>query len=311
MNHCGGLKVHKPGQLSLIQDLGRFGASHIGLTQGGAVDEYAYSWANLLLGNSVNCATVEITLGQAEYEVLDACTLAIAGGDLLATLDGIAIRNWSTFNAEKGQRLKFGLAKNGLRSYLAVSGGFNIEKQYGSCSSIVREQIGGHNLDGKPLQTGEVLPFIKHRQRPKPNFLTFRFTPNYDLPLKLRVIESYQCSTFSSESKDNFYQQPFAVGQHIDRMGYRLTGGKVSPPEKALLSEGIALGSIQIPPNGEPIILLNDRQTIGGYPKIGCVARIDLPRLAQAKPGQSVQFVKGDLRGLQDVWCQWARFFGY
>ncbi|MEF1229198.1 allophanate hydrolase, partial [Vibrio fortis] len=103
----------------------------------------------------------------------------------------------------------------------------------------------------------------------------------------------------------------FTVSQNSNRMGYRLSGEPVESPAITMLSEGIALGAIQIPKDGQPIILLNDRQTIGGYPKLGCVARIDLPRLAQAKPGQHVTFVEGDRSGLQDVWCQWARFFGY
>ncbi len=110
---------------------------------------------------------------------------------------------------------------------------------------------------------------------------------------------------------ESFYRSEFIVTPNSDRMGYRLQGETISPPDQAILSEGIALGAIQVPPNGQPIILLNDRQTIGGYPKLGCVARIDLPRLAQAKPGHSVRFVAGDLAGLQAVWCQWARFFGY
>ncbi|CSB71404.1 allophanate hydrolase 2 subunit 2 [Vibrio cholerae] len=142
--------------------------------------------------------------------------------------------------------------------------------------------------------------------------MTFRFRPDYNLPLRLRVIESYQYQAFSPSAMESFYRSEFIVTPNSDRMGYRLQGETISPPDQAILSEGIALGAIQVPPNGQPIILLNDRQTIGGiggYPKLGCVARIDLPRLAQAKPGHSVRFVAGD--GLQAVWCQWARFFGY
>ncbi|MEZ9231654.1 biotin-dependent carboxyltransferase family protein [Vibrio amylolyticus] len=306
-----GIKVHKPGQLSLIQDFGRFGLSHMGITQGGPVDEYAYCWANHLLGNPINCAALEITLGQADYEILEPCTLSIAGADLNATLDGVRIENWSTFNASKGQRLKFALARNGLRSYLAVRGGFSVKLQQGSCATVTREKLGGIHADGRALQPGDELLFSNHDQLRKHTSLTFRFQPDYNLPLKLRVIESYQNDRFSDEAIHQFYNTTFKVDQHIDRMGYRLTNGKVSPPAQELLSEGIALGSIQVPPNGEPIILLHDRQTIGGYPKIGCVARIDLPRLAQTRPGQAVQFVKGDLLGLQDVWCQWAKFFGF
>ncbi|OEF10631.1 biotin-dependent carboxyltransferase family protein [Vibrio genomosp. F10] len=309
--HSNALKVVKPGPLTLIQDFGRFGGSHLGLTQGGPVDDYAYSWANHLLGNTVNSPTLEITLGQAEFEILTDCTLAITGANQQVTLDGETITNWSTFNANKGQRLKFGLTKNGLRTYLAIVSGFKAVDHFGSCATVVRDGVGGLNQDGQPINTGDVFQCSPHNQHKKPIQLTFRYTPNYDLPLKLRVIESYQSALFPTESLQKFYQQRFTVSQHSDRMGYRLSGEEITPPKTELLSEGIALGSIQVPPDGQPIVLLNDRQTIGGYPKIGCVARIDLPRLAQAKPGQDIQFVKGDLLGLQDAWCQWARFFGY
>ncbi|ASG05667.1 allophanate hydrolase [Vibrio anguillarum] len=305
------LQVIKPGQLSLIQDFGRFGLSHIGVTQSGPIDDYAYSWANHLLGNRINLATLEITLGQAEFHVKHPCMLAIAGGDLSATLDGKLIGNWQSFSAQAGQTLKFGLAKNGLRAYLAVRGGFIVPHHLGSVATVPKEQLGGLTQNGVPLQTGDSLYFNPHAIDNKPVHITFRYKPDYNLPLKLRVIEGYQALQFSSQQLDRFYQTSFTVSQHADRMGYRLNGDTVTPPATPILSEGIALGAIQIPPDGQPIILLNDRQTIGGYPKLGCVARIDLPRLAQAKPGQSIRFIKGDLHGLQEVWCQWALYFGY
>lgn len=301
----------KPGQLSLIQDFGRFGLSHLGITQSGPVDDYAYSWANHLLGNAVNAPTLEITLGQAEFVIQHPCQMAIAGGDLGATLDGERLTNWCTFRAQTGQRLKFSLPRNGLRSYLAVRGGFLVKPHLGSVSSVQKETLGGLHQDGRPLQAGDELCFAPHALDNKPLQMTFRFKPDYNLPLRLRVIESYQNASFTQESLHTFFTRTYTVSQHADRMGYRLTGPAATPPPEPILSEGIALGAIQIPPDGQPIVLLNDRQTIGGYPKIGCVAKIDLPRLAQAKPGQSVRFVKGDLEGLQDVWCQWARFFGY
>ncbi|MBW3696268.1 biotin-dependent carboxyltransferase [Vibrio sp. T187] len=306
------LTVIKPGQLSLIQDFGRFGLSHLGITQGGPVDDYAYSWANHLLGNSVNQSVIEITLGQVAIRIDHQCELAICGGDLGAKLDDVPIANWSTFSAQKHQILTFGLPKNGLRAYLAVKGGFNVPLTLGSASTVVRDELGGAN-QGSSLTSDQKLLFNAHSigATHKPLRLTFRFKPDYNLPLKLRVIESYQCGEFSTDDKSQFYGSEFNVDQHANRMGYRLNGPSITPPSKSMLSEGIALGAIQIPDDGQPIILLNDRQTIGGYPKLGCVARIDLPRLAQAKPGQKVRFVKGDRQGLQDVWCQWANFFGY
>lgn len=304
------IEVIKPGQQTLVQDFGRFGYSHFGIAQGGPVDDYAYSWANHLLGNSINAPSLEITLGQAEFLCHASCEMAIAGGDLNARLDGKPIENWSTFRALKGQSLTFGLPKNGLRAYLAIKGGFSIPQQLGSVATVSRDKLGGISR-GHPLALGDVLSFTPHQISSQTKQMTFRYKPDYDLPLELRLIEGYQVDEFNRDQVDLLYKIEFEVSQLIDRMGYRLTNGSIQVPSKEYLSEGIALGAVQIPPNGEPIILLNDRQTIGGYPKVGCVARIDLPRLAQAKPGQKVRFVKGDLLGLQDVWSQWARFFGY
>lgn len=310
MSNTSTIKVIKPGQQTLLQDFGRFGLSHMGIAQGGPLDDYAYSWANHLLGNSTNCPALEITLGQAEFKIENDCELAIAGGNLNAKLDGKPITNWSTFSARKGQSLTFGLPLNGLRSYLAVKEGFIAPQQLGSCATVVRDQLGGIK-SGSPLSAGDELQFSPHSVRKKPVQMSFRCKPDYDRVLELRVVEGYQIDDFSAEQLDKFYSQEFEVSQFIDRMGYRLCSGKVIPPEKQYLSEGIALGAIQVPPSGEPIVLFNDRQTIGGYAKLGCVARIDLPRLAQAKPGQKVRFVKGDLLGLQEAWCKWANYFGY
>ncbi|CAE6943240.1 biotin-dependent carboxyltransferase family protein [Vibrio alginolyticus] len=307
-----GLLVEKPGPLSLIQDFGRFGLGHIGITQGGPVDSYAYNWANYLLGNPVNCSTIEITLGNASFVALHNCHLAICGGDLNATVDGDRISNWSDFNLKKGQQLRFGMPKNGLRAYLAVKGGFGISEHLGSASTVTRESLGGLDAKGSPIKSGDILPFAPHQlSKHKPRQITFRFKPDYNLPVKLRVIESYQNEDFDDKVLETFYSSEFTISPDSNRMGYRLEGNIIQPPYNGVLSEGIALGAIQIPDDGNPIVLLNDHQTIGGYPKIGCVARIDLPRLAQAKPGQKVEFVKGDRWKLQDLWCQWAQFFGY
>ncbi|USD68217.1 biotin-dependent carboxyltransferase family protein [Vibrio sp. SCSIO 43136] len=308
----GAIEVLKPGQLSLLHDFGRFGLSQLGITQGGPVDDYAYSWANYLLGNSTNSTALEITLGQAAFKILSHCNLAICGGDLQAKLDGQPICNWSRFSAKKGQTLTFGLPRNGLRAYLAVEGGFDAPTHYGSNSTVPKDLLGGLHQDGQSLKASDIIGFSQRQTaNVRSKKVTFRFTPDYNLPLRLRVIESYQHSHFSEDFKTQFFSQEFIVDQSSNRMGYRLKGVDLNPPNESLISEGIALGSIQLPPDGNPIILLNDRQTIGGYPKLGCVARIDLPRLAQAKPGQAVHFVLGDREGLQQVWCKWARFFGY
>ncbi|MDB1126294.1 5-oxoprolinase subunit C family protein [Vibrio algarum] len=307
----GYLKVIKPGQLSLIQDFGRYGIAPLGVTQGGPLDEYAYCWANHLLGNRPNCSTIEITLGQAEFQFTQNCMLAICGGDLQAKLDDTPIRNWTSFYVRRGQVLKFGLPINGLRAYLAVEGGFDIETHLGSTSTVIREQLGGLNQDGTALIQNDKIKYTKSSTKLKSKQLTFRFTPDYNLPLRLRLIESYQSNQFSKQAKRAFYNQTYKVSPNSDRMGYRLEGVPIIPPVTGVISEGIALGSVQIPPDGKPIILLNDRQTLGGYPKLGVLARIDHARIAQAKPGQEVKFIRGNRRHLQDIWCAWALRFGY
>ncbi|MCL9783203.1 biotin-dependent carboxyltransferase family protein [Vibrio sp. S4M6] len=311
-NH--GLRVIKPGPLTLTQDIGRFGFTHIGVTQGGAIDDYSFSWANHLLGNAPNTSCLEITLGQVEFEVLLDCMLAICGGDLSAQLDNCLLNNWSTFHARKGQFLSFKLPKNGLRSYLAVKGGFRFPQQLNSSACVSKDHLGGLQQNGQAIAEHDLIEFCSRSKQiiEKPTQLTFKFRPDYNLPITLRVIESYQVSQFDDQSLQAIYSQPFTVDQHSNRMGYRLSCSQaITVPNEPILSEGITLGAIQLPPDGQPIVLLNDRQTLGGYPKIGCVARIDLPRLAQAKPGQTIRFVKGDLNELQKTWCQWANFFGY
>ena len=307
----GIMHVVKPGQMSLIQDFGRYGIAPLGVTQGGPVDEYAYCWANHLLGNSPNSTTLEITLGQAEYMFSEDCMAAICGGDLQAKLDGRAVQNWSSFFIKKGQTLKFGLPVNGLRAYLAVDGGFRVEPQLGSAATVQREKLGGLHHNGGALLVGDKIHYSNDQTEVKPKQLTFRFTPDYNLPLRLRVIESYQAHDFSKEAKRAFYKQVYRVSQASDRMGYRLEGVPVEPPSESVIFEGIALGSIQIPPDGQPVILLNDRQTLGQYPKIGVLARIDHPRIAQAKPGHEVKFIRGNRQHLQAIWCSWALRFGY
>jgi len=307
----GYLKVIKPGQLSLIQDTGRYGMSPFGVTTGGALDEYAYCWSNHLLRNPSHCSTLEITLGQAAFQFTDHCMLAICGGDLQAKLDGIPIKNWTSFYAHSGQMLTFGLPVNGLRAYLAIEGGFDVEPHLGSTSAVTRESLGGLYKNGSALCKNDEIKYARSYESRPFNQVSFRFTPDYNLPLRLRVIESYQAPLFSKDAKRAFYQQNYRVNQHSDRMGYRLKGLAITPPSHGLISEGIALGAIQVPPDGQPIILLNDRQTLGGYPKLGVLARVDIPRIAQARPGQLVKFIRGNRQHLQKIWCAWAVRFGY
>ncbi|GHA52181.1 biotin-dependent carboxyltransferase family protein [Photobacterium aphoticum] len=307
------LVVQHPGMLSLLQDLGRLGVAEQGLSQGGAVDLHAACWANYLVGNIASAAVIEITLGMAQFIAVEDCTLALTGAPMQPLLDDIPMESWQCVFMRAGQTLKLGGARHGLRAYLAVQGGFLAPDVLGSCATVVRNQLGGLS-HGQPLITGDRVPFAyacpdptmlsRHRQTPS------RFIPDYSQPITLRVIESYQAAAFQAAEKARFYASRYTVSQETDRMGCRLSGPAIQAEIDGIISEGIALGAIQIPPDGQPIVLLNDRQTLGGYPKLGCVARVDIARLAQAAPGTSVQFIQGDLAVLSEEWRQFSRFFG-
>ncbi|WP_299014243.1 biotin-dependent carboxyltransferase family protein [uncultured Photobacterium sp.] len=307
------LEVIQPGMLTLIQDVGRLGVGGQGLSQGGAMDLHAYCWSNYLVGNEMDCPQLEITLGQAQFEAHGDMVCAIAGADMAATLDGMPIAPWQSFLVKDGQVIKFHHSREGLRAYLAVKGGFNVPKVLGSSSTVVRNGVGGVK-PGMPLQKGDCLVVrngvdLLPEKCFKSLITPARFIPDYRQQLQLRVIESYQCDHFLKASKQHFYQGVYKVTQQTDRMGCRFEGPKVLGGSNGIISEGIAYGAIQIPPNGQPIVLLNDRQTLGGYPKLGCIARIDMSRLAQARPGQEVQFIKGNMDDLLQQWLIFSRFF--
>lgn len=284
-----GLKVIRPGMLTLVQDLGRFGYQHLGLTPGGAADEQAFLWANKLLGNSPNEAALEITLGGLELMVQVSTCIALTGADLQARCNGEALPNWQTHNVRPGDHLQFGFPRSGVRAYLAVAGGFAIAPTFGSVATVVREQMGGLNGNGRALQVGDCLPCsaIKPRtQRRMPP----RYIPDYTAPLTVRVMEGHQRSLFEATNLRRFYASEYRVSNHSDRMGFRLEGPALQPADEGIVSEGINFGAIQVPPNGQPIILLKDRQTIGGYPKLGSIHPLDAFALAQRQAGQPVRF---------------------
>ncbi len=310
------LEVVQPGMLSLIQDVGRFGVAQLGLSQGGPVDLHAFSWANHLLGNAQSCPVIEITLGQAAFKAREDTMIALTGADMMASVDGKPQPGWRAFWLRKGQLLKFSFASSGLRAYLAVAGGFTAQKVFGSSATVVRNKLGGLTRGdegfgrGHKLAAGDLLATEGDNQSPKVcHSVPRRFIPDYDNHFDIGVIESYQIESFSPSARKRFFQSAYTVSQQSDRMGVRLSGEALACQSAGIISEGIALGAIQIPADGQPIVLLNDRQTLGGYPKIGCVSRIDLPKIAQAKPGTVIRFYRADVEEKSAQWCQFSRFF--
>ncbi|KPG83807.1 biotin-dependent carboxyltransferase family protein [Pseudomonas sp. RIT-PI-o] len=281
------LTIEASTSLCLVQDAGRFGVRHLGVTQGGAADWCSMSWANWLLGNELDAAVVEITLGGFAVVAEEDCLLALAGADLGAQIDGQALAPWRGFTLHKGQRLQFTQPLLGARAYLAAPGGFAAPSVLGSCATVVREELGGLDGLGVPLTKGAILSY---HGEPRP----VRDVPQTQQPdlrsvKPLDLVIGAQIGQFSGQSLFDVFNSTWTIDSRADRMGIRLQGATLHYQGAAMISEGIPLGAVQVPPDGQPIVLLNDRQTIGGYPRLGALTPLALARLAQCLPGAKVR----------------------
>lgn len=276
------LTVKSSTPLCLLQDAGRFGVRHLGVTQGGALDWVSMSWANKLLNNRLNAAVIEVTLGGLTLLAESDCCLALAGADLGAMLDDRLIAPWRSFFVRKGQQLRFTRPITGARAYLAAPGGFAAVDVLGSCATVTREGLGGLEGSGKALAEGDQLTysgasFALHA-------LPGHLIPDFSDQRPLDVVLGAQIGQFSGLSLFDAFNSDWTLDSRADRMGMRLLGPELVYQGKPMISEGIPLGAIQVPPDGQPIILLNDRQTIGGYPRLGALTPLSLARLAQKLP---------------------------
>ena len=270
-----------------IQDRGRFSYSHIGVTNSGVMDEYAYFIANKLLKNPLDTNILEIGCSNVVFKVNKNTTISITGAFCEFFINDKPKELWQSYEVKKNDILKIGKIINGNWVYLAVFGGFNIEKEFGSNSTSIKENLGG--LDGNRLKIGDILAFNKTEELNK-TFLKKEFIPKYENELVLRVILSYQYKDFSKDEIEKFFSSDYFVTKDFNRMAFKLQGNKINCDIDGIISEAIAFGSIQIPKDGQPIVLLKERQTIGGYPKIGTVINIDCFKLAQAKIGTKIKF---------------------
>lgn len=302
-----GLLVHKPGPLSLLQDAGRHGWQHLGVSPSGPVDGQAAAWANHLLGNAWGTLLLEIALGDVELESRVDTWLALTGADLPASIDGQPLPAWSRFPLRAGQRLRLGFARSGQRGYLAVAGGFQAASRLGSVSTQVREGLGGLDGQGGKLQAGDLLPcasaaFSHTASVPWP------YQPNYRaLPL-LRVITGGDAVAFAEAQLQAFFEQSWRLSPQSDRMGARLQGEPLQPPQRQW-SLGVTRGAIQVPADGQPIILQADHQTMGGYPILGWLHPVDLWRLAQCPAQHALRFTPISLADAHTELSEFYRFF--
>lgn len=276
--------VVKPGFLTLVQDLGRYGVAHLGLARAGVMDQHASRWANYLLNNKQTDAVLEITLGGCELEAQANTIIAVTGAEMGFQINGQLKTNWQTYRIKAGDRLSWANATQGTRAYLAVKAGLQTETYFLSRSVNVREHVGRSVSQGDSLAYQPCISGLPNRMMPG------MFKPDYSAALTLRLLPSYQFDLFSEQQKNTFFKQLYRVSTHADRVGYRLDGEPIIEVPEKMISEGMAYGSVEITSAGLPIILMNDAPTMGGYPKIGTVFSLDLYQLAQRQANTAVNF---------------------
>ncbi|WP_320033547.1 biotin-dependent carboxyltransferase family protein [Halarcobacter sp.] len=292
-----GFEVIKAGVFSLIEDIGRISYMHLGVASSGFLDEFAALKAHKLLDNNINSNLLEIAFAGVKLKATADTMISITGARCEFKINGFEKAIWQTHYIKKGDLLEVGKLLSGQRIYLAVKGGFDIKKHLGSSSVTIKENLGG--LNGTQLKNNDFLPF-KEYKRYIPKRLKKEYIPSYETTLTLRVILSYQENSFSKVQKDKFFNSTYTITPDFNRMACKLSGEKIESSLDGIISEGIAFGAIQIPKDGQPIILLKERQTIGGYPKIGSVFSIDCFKLAQMKAGQKINFEQIGIKEAQE-----------
>lgn len=308
------ITVLKPGLCTTIQDLGRYGYQKYGVVVGGAMDSYSHRIANMLVGMEENAPTLEITLVGPVLQFHQDALVAICGGDLSPSINNHFMPMWRPFFVKKDSILRFGHCKKGCRAYLAIAGGIDVPMVMESKSTYIRGKIGG--LHGEALKANDVIPTgplneTSDKMMKKLN----EAPPKWHVPSKpispiLRVTKGRHFHLFSLESQTNLYETNFEITKNSDRMGYRLNGTGLSLMKREeMISEAVDFGTVQITSDGNPVVLLADRQTTGGYPKIAQVISVDLPHVAQMKPGDRICFREVTLEEAQNIFREEEQFF--
>ena len=281
------LRVVKSGLLSTIQDLGRVGYQSVGVSVAGPMDWYSHRLANRLVSNDDRAAAIEVTLIGPELVAEGDALCAIAGAEFDVTVDGLPVSTSVPFTVQRGQRIVFGQRRRGARATLAVRGGINVPPTLGSRSTHLVSQMGP--FGGRALQAGDLLPIGTAGTALR--FCGTRRLPLIDGTATLRIMEGPHRDRFHEEAWASLCSEPFRISPDSNRMGYRLEGPPLTHVCGAdILSEATVVGSLQVPASGQPILLMADRQTTGGYTIIASVITADLPVAAQLAPGDTVRF---------------------
>ena len=314
-----GLTVLRPGMLASVQDLGRPGHRQLGICPGGALDTLALTLANRLVGNPDGAAGLELTMGSCEIRFEAATRIAIAGDDFGAALDGVPLWPCWSVPVAAGQVLKLAGAnrsslKEGLRTWLAVAGGIDVPVILGSRSTDLKAGFGGHQ--GRALKKGDRLtlgvPLLDAQRLSRRPFGVRgpqASLDGVDRATVLRVMAGPELEQFTIASREALWRGPWRITPQSNRMGSRLEGFELKSRRAVdMLSSGVIPGTIQVPPSGQPIILMGDAQTTGGYPRIGVVIRADLWKLAQAPLNGRLRLQQVDSAAALAAWDERQRY---
>ena len=293
--------IINPGFISLIVDAGRTGMQEQGFSGSGPLDVEAFNFANWLCGNPEGNPCIEIA-GDAHIRFEHSATIGVCGPAVSIAVNGEPASELATVNLSAGDEVQVSQQLAGQRFYLAVQGAWQIPEIAGSVCTVMREKLGGLAGDGKPLHAGDTIQVVPAAQENISRILPASLLAPYDSDAPVDIIPAYQHDMFSSRVRATFYSSAYSVTPQSDRMGYRLSGPAISSGFEVMRSEGINCRSVQVPADGQPIIMLADRQTLGGYPKIGVISPYDLPRVAQSVPGTTLTFNPVDPENARGTW---------
>lgn len=300
-----GIIVENPGIQTTVQDEGRFGYQQFGVSPAGPMDTQSFYIANILAGNRRGESALEITFMGPELKFEKDNIIAVTGANVSPSVNGEAIPMYQAVLVHAGDTLSFGVASGGSRAYIAFSGGLDVPVVMGSKATLMRNKLGG--VEGRKLEKGDRIGFCCPRTT-LPNMEMRRMEPEVfpQGDITLRVVTGPQDSAFTEEEVRKFFWYSAVITNESDRMGIRLEREEPLKHIKDgnILTDGVAFGSIQVPTNGQVIIMMADRQTTGGYTKIGTVISVDLPKLAQAQPGYKVHFVRVGIQIAQELYLR-------
>jgi len=303
-----GIDVLHPGMASSFQDCGRYGFQQSGVPVSGAMDRYSHRLANLLVGNQQDNATLEITLSGPTLRFTQQAMIALCGANLSPVLNGEPLLMQQAVKVEAGSVLSFGKPVHGIRAYLAVSGGFLLPEVMNSQSTCLVAGFGG--FAGRYLQKGDQLSFSRTFRNSLPVTLPFGEQDLFNADQPIRVVSGRHWHFFEADVQQQFLEENWLLRPESNRMGFRLQGDALlREVEQDIHSEAVDMGTIQIPADGQPIVLMADGQTTGGYPKIAHVISVDLPRLAQMAPGTRFRFQLISLEQAQQLAVEQERWF--